>query len=309
MTDAPRPIDPPLEGDASPPTEEPIPSGEPAPVEGASPIERGGSVDGTSSVADDRSAAPSSRNDQPPEADRRAELRELLLGPELKRIDALESQVRDLVFHLVEAQQVIDTLPARDGGSSAGVEADRVIETARDNAQRTTGRRFSWWLESIQTGQRYQDVCDRYTLVHRVERVVLIHRGTRDVLHHLWMSEAGVPPLFAQLDTVIDAALRAGEPTAEIETRTVFLARSPRLALAAVVRGESPAGFAERLASTVDAIESAHEADLDLYHGDASVFQPAHVSLRECLGESRRDEPLDPASARVHAATVTQVGE
>lgn len=229
-------------------------------------------------VADDGAT---DNNTEESEEDRLHALRGLLLGEELDRIDALERQVRDLAYHLAAAQQAIEHMEQR------GVPHVSTAEQPAGETPRSTGSRFAWWVESIQSGQRYQEVCDRHTLVHRVERVVLIHRGTRDVLHHLWMSEAGVPALFEPMEAVIDAALRGGDARIDFDGRIGHIARSSRLALVTVVRGKPPTDIGAETQALVEMIEQTHMLELDSYQGDASVFQSAHVRLRACLGESR----------------------
>jgi hypothetical protein len=148
--------------------------------------------------------------------------------------------------------------------------------------QSLTIRGLRWRLQAWRTGLPYGEVVLLNTLVYRVEQVVLIHRDSGLVLHHVAAGglEAQDPDLVSAMLTALqsfmeDAFTLAGSRLDTIRMdgeHSLWVQQGPRTVLAALIRGTPPVALRERLDETLEAIEDSHGAALAAFRGDGAAF-------------------------------------
>ncbi len=152
---------------------------------------------------------------------------------------------------------------------------------------------LKWRVEAWRTGVPYPQVVIKHALVYRVEQVYLIHAETSVLLAHVTAADLAAPDadLISAMLTAIrdfvsdsfDAGREGGLKTFTVGELTVLVEPGPRALLAAVVRGQSPPAFLERLQRTLETIHFRFAGQLGHFAGDAAPFEPARPLLEECL--------------------------
>ena len=157
-------------------------------------------------------------------------------------------------------------------------------------------RGLRWRAEAWRTGETFGEVVLRHTLRYRVEQVLLVHRESGLLLHHVvedGVADAGDADLVSAMLTAIrqfaadsfrvseDAAL----DTLEVGDLTVWIEPGPRAVLAAVVRGHPPADLRETMRSTIETIHGRYGASLGAFTGSTAPFDGVEALLEACLDE------------------------
>jgi OOP family OmpA-OmpF porin len=268
-------------------------------------------------------------------ADDLQELRELLLGPERRRLDEAERRLaagirpEQVAEHLPEAivlrsardRNLARALsPTIEGAISESVRRNpkeiataifpvlgpairkaiaetmaslvRSINTAIEHSFSARGLR--WRLESWRTGVPFADIVIRHSLVYRVEQVFLIHTETGLLLAHVAPRNLAVADadlvagmMTAIQDFVADSfkveAEGARLRTFSVGELTVYVERGPQAILAAVVRGEPPDTFRQRLERTLETVHLEFGTLFATFTGDSRPFEVTLPLLEECL--------------------------
>jgi len=159
--------------------------------------------------------------------------------------------------------------------------------------QSVSWRSMVWRYEAFRTGKSFGEVVLLHTLLYRVEQVFLIERESGLLLQHVEAGHGQVRDvdmvsgmLTAIRDFVRDSfrvdkgdgleALKVGE-------LSVWVEQGPRAVLAAVLRGEAPRSFRERLQQAIEAIHLEFSEPLERFSGDSAVFEGARPILESCL--------------------------
>ena len=155
-------------------------------------------------------------------------------------------------------------------------------------------RGLSWRIESWRTGTPYAQVVIKHALVYRVEQVFLVHRETGLLLAqahppHLQVPDADLVSgmLTAIRDFVGDSFSGekevGGLRTFSVGELTVMVEQGPRAVLAAVVRGQAPASFMQRVQETIEGVHAQFASALTEFEGDTTAFEPVQPLLEDCL--------------------------
>ena len=161
-------------------------------------------------------------------------------------------------------------------------------------------RGLRWRAEAWRTGSSFGEVVLRHTLAYRVEQVLLVHRESGLLLHHVEASgaEAADADLVSGMLTAIrqfvqdsfgvgreDAldALRVGD-------LSVWVEPGPRAVLAAVVRGTPPAELRETMRRTIEAVHGRYGASLGSFTGNTAPFDGVEALLEDVVDERYLDE-------------------
>jgi OOP family OmpA-OmpF porin len=268
-------------------------------------------------------------------ADDLQELRELLLGPERRRLDEAERRLaagirpEQVAEHLPEAivlrsardRNLARALsPTIEGAISESVRRNpkeiataifpvlgpairkaiaetmaalvRSINTAIEHSFSVRGLR--WRLESWRTGVPFADIVIRHSLVYRVEQVFLIHSETGLLLAHvaprnLAVADADlVAGMMTAIQDFVADSFKVEDEGARLRTfsvgeLTVYVERGPNAILAAVVRGEPPDTFRQRLERTLETVHLEFGTLFASFTGDSRPFQVTVPLLEECL--------------------------
>ncbi len=151
---------------------------------------------------------------------------------------------------------------------------------------------FKWRFEALRTGKSFGEVVIARTLVFRVEQVFLIHQETGLLLAH-----AQVPNIAAQDADMVSGMLTAiqdfmrdafkaegdGLRSTQYGDYNVWLASTPKLTLAAFIRGTAPEEFRTTLQAALERITDEQSDALRDFNGDAAPFETARPILEECL--------------------------
>ncbi len=155
---------------------------------------------------------------------------------------------------------------------------------------------LKWRWEAFRTGRSFAEVALLHSLVYRVEQVLLIHRETGLLLQHV---------IAEDLESVQDGDLVSGMLTAiqdfardsfqmedgdALETfqagdLTVWVVQGKMALLAAVIRGEAPESFRERLKRALEEIHFEAGTALSQFDGDTDPFAAVRYCLKDCFTE------------------------
>ena len=156
-------------------------------------------------------------------------------------------------------------------------------------------RSLKWRLEARRSGRPFAEVVLLHTLVWRAEQVFLIHAESGVLLEHVVAPtvQAEDPDLVsAMLKALEDFAadsFRGGErdPISQVQfgDLTLLVAAGPRALVAAVVRGNPPAEYEQRLQETIESLHAELGDELAAFDGDAAPFAKADPALEGLLGQ------------------------
>ena len=152
---------------------------------------------------------------------------------------------------------------------------------------------FKWRFEAMRTGKSFAEVVLTRTLIYRVEQVFLIHKSDGLLLEHAQaphVSTQDADMVSGMLTAIQDFArdsLRVsqgeGLDTLRIGELNVWIESSPKLVLAAVIRGHAPEDYRTVMQDALRTI-SVDQADaLRDFSGDAAPFDAARPALEDCL--------------------------
>lgn len=152
---------------------------------------------------------------------------------------------------------------------------------------------LKWRIEGWRTGKSFGEIAMLNTLVYRVEQVFFIHKDSglpllRVVADHLVADDetmvAGM--LTAIQDFVNESFARtdSGElATLEFGESQIWIELGPAATLAAVIRGNAPLEFRERMEETLEQAHLRHGGDLDTHAHDVNRFEVFRPALEELL--------------------------
>ena len=157
-----------------------------------------------------------------------------------------------------------------------------------------SARGLSWRIESWRTGVPYAQVVIKHALIYRVEQVLLVHKETGLLLQQAHLANLDAPDadlvsgmLTAIRDFVGDSFATekdvGGLRTFSVGELTVMVEPGPKALLAAVVRGQAPASYLQRLQETIEGVHAQFATALAEYDGDTALFEPAKPLLEDCL--------------------------
>ncbi|MEM1116985.1 MAG: OmpA family protein [Bacteroidota bacterium] len=171
-------------------------------------------------------------------------------------------------------------------------------------------RGLAWRVEAWREGLSFSEVVLRHTLAYRVEQVLLVHRNTGLLLHHLVapaVDEAENPDLVSAMLSAIgqfvedsfvvdeDDALDA----VQVGDLNVWIEPGPHAVVAAVVRGQPPQELRTTLVRALATIHDRYGAALATFTGDASAFDGAEEVLEACLDTRLREDTASGTSWKV----------
>lgn len=171
-----------------------------------------------------------------------------------------------------------------------------------------TIRGIRWRLEAITSGRSFAEVVLLHTLIYQVEQIYLIHRPTGLVLEHVIPNEtiAQDPDLISSMLTAIQDFVRDSFATHGEENlntlrmgsdRSIWIEQSPKVGVAAVIRGTPPMDLRTQLQEILESIQVTHAAQIDAFDGDNQGFADLRPRLDACLQsrfhvEEKRLAPL-----------------
>lgn len=171
-----------------------------------------------------------------------------------------------------------------------------------------TFRGIRWRIEALTSGRSFAEVVLLHTLVYQVEQIYLIHRPTGLVLKHVVPNEAIAqdPDLISSMLTAIqdfvgDSFATHGEESLNTlrmgSDRSIWIEQSPKVGVAAVIRGTPPVDLRTQLQEILESIQITHAAQIDAFDGDNQGFADLRPRLDACLQsrfhvEEKRLAPL-----------------
>ncbi len=158
---------------------------------------------------------------------------------------------------------------------------------------------IGWLVEAWRSGRSFAAIADDHTLRYRVEYALLFHRPSASMLVEVENPEA--PPLSE--DDREDAVVRLQEMLADSSEMSVprppqanklavVMEQGPRLALAAVVRGQEPSELRDRMVEALDRIHLERRHSLKSTQIDPAAFASARVALEPLLAAEHDDPSL-----------------
>jgi OOP family OmpA-OmpF porin len=170
----------------------------------------------------------------------------------------------------------------------------RLIQAVNQTLEHSfTVRGLKWRLEAARTGKSYAEVVLYHTLVYRVEQVLLIHRKTGLLLHHV-----GVPNTLAPDGDMVSSMLMAiqhfmedcfrigqGETvqTLQVGEMNVWLETGPQAVLAAVIRGLAPLELRQLEQASLEQIHEEFGPALASFQGENAPFVASGPILEACM--------------------------
>ena len=176
-----------------------------------------------------------------------------------------------------------------------------IVETVRGMLESTnraieaslSRQGLQWRIEAWRSGKSFAEIVLLHSLVYRVEQLLLIHKETGLLLHHVV-----APDVEAQDADMVSGMLTAirdfvrdsfGTPAGDslhvfqVGELEVLVEESPHAALAAVVRGHPPPELRVALEQALEAIEGRFAAALAAFGGDTAAFADVGSALEPCL--------------------------
>lgn len=157
-----------------------------------------------------------------------------------------------------------------------------------------------WRIEAFRTGKPFAEIVLMHSLVYRVEQVILIHRQTGLVLHHLVAPEVATqdPAMVAGMLSAIQQFVKdsfesqRGETLGSLDVGDlhVWAEEGPDAVIAAVIRGHAPAHFRVALKEALETVQRQYASALDKFQGDAAPFRGAGERLGHLLETRLRDK-------------------
>jgi OOP family OmpA-OmpF porin len=154
-------------------------------------------------------------------------------------------------------------------------------------------RSIGWRVEAVRSGKPFAEVVLLHTLLYRVEQVFLIETASGLLLQHVHGTHDDVRDadmvsgmLTAIRDFVHDS-FRVGKTenleALKVGELSVWIEQGPRAVVAAVIRGEAPLTFRERLQSANETIHLEFSDAFERFKGDAAPFDAARPVLESCF--------------------------
>ena len=177
----------------------------------------------------------------------------------------------------------------------------QIVETLNTTVEHSlTLRGLSWRFEAWRTKRPFAEVVLAHSLVWRVEQVFLIHAETGLVLEEV-STPTGLssdPDLVSSMLTAIQDFCADSFHTAEerpvhaidFDEFEALVASGPRAVLAAIVRGQPPRGYRDRLDEAIEAVHARFARQLDRFEGETDAFLPARPILEDCFDQEERQK-------------------
>lgn len=158
---------------------------------------------------------------------------------------------------------------------------------------------FKWRIEAWRTGKPFAEVVMLHSLVYRVEEVFLIHKETGLLLQHASATTEGskdadmVSAMLTAIQDFVHDSFKASEDATldslQIKELSVWIESGPDALIAAVIRGNAPLAYREKLEEAIEGVHARQQAQLQEFNGEASVFETSRPLLEECLQSERQE--------------------
>jgi len=165
------------------------------------------------------------------------------------------------------------------------------LNQALEHAFSVQGLKWRW--EAMRSGRSFAEVVMLKTLVYRVEQVFLIHARTGLLLQHVNADAAAtqdadmVSGMLTAIQDFVSDSFEVQESESleamQVGGLHVWIEKGPEAVLAAVVRGDAPKLFRQRLAEINEDIHTQMATELVDFEGDSLPFEVIHNDLSECL--------------------------
>ena len=160
---------------------------------------------------------------------------------------------------------------------------------------------LTWRIEAWRQGLSFGEVVLRHTLKYRVEQVLLVHRNTGLLLHHVVAPDAPeaenpdlVSAMLSAIGQFVEDSFTVDEDDAldavQVGDLNVWIEPGPYAVIAAVVRGQPPQDLRTTLCRALETIHRRYGSALGAFTGDATAFDAAEDVLRDCLDVEYKDE-------------------
>ncbi|MEZ5365767.1 MAG: OmpA family protein [Bryobacterales bacterium] len=155
-----------------------------------------------------------------------------------------------------------------------------------------------WRMEAWRTGQPVAEVALKYSVIYRVEQVLLIHRETGLLLQSVGADPAArdqdlVSGMLTAIQDFVHDSFSVDRDQdldrLEIGDFQVWIERGPRAALAAVIRGSAPRRLRATLSDALAAVHRDMRMRLEKFDGDAAPFEAVRPALEECLEQEFKE--------------------
>ena len=154
-------------------------------------------------------------------------------------------------------------------------------------------RGIKWRLEAMRTGRSFGEVVLLNTLDYRVEQVFLIHRETGLPLQHVTAEnlvaddETMVAGMLTAIQDFVTDSFTSSETgelaTLEFGEKLVWIELGPAATLAAVIRGNAPIEFRERMEEALEATHLRFGDELSDEPHNTGLFEPCRPDLEQLL--------------------------
>jgi len=165
---------------------------------------------------------------------------------------------------------------------------------------------LKWRLESLQSDQSFAEIVMLHTLAYRVEQLFLIHKESGLLLQHVSFDKTLsqdadlVSSMLTAIQDFVRDSFQVGTNDAidklRIGDMEVFIEAGSKAVIAAVVRGNAPADFPDKLQQSSEAIHMKATDALSTFDGDTSQFTAIRPELEACLLSKSADNSGSSAS-------------
>jgi outer membrane protein OmpA-like peptidoglycan-associated protein len=251
------------------------------------------------------------------------ELRQLILGSELRQLSAAEmGQALPEAIHISsETDEKLTTaiFPTVEEAIKTSVNKDlnvlsealfpvigpatrKAVSAAIQNLTQSLNQgldnslspqSFKWRFEAFRTGKSFAEIVLLRTLLYQVEQVLLIHKETGLVLHRLESDTATVqdPELVSAMLTAIQDFVKdsfsvqtgGSLGTLEVGDLTIWIEEGPSAVLACIIRGNAPQDLRLTIQKTIEKIHLTFAKELLGFKGNNAPFEASESYLQDCL--------------------------
>jgi OOP family OmpA-OmpF porin len=249
------------------------------------------------------------------------ELRRLLVGSELTRIERLEKWLDDPALRTQDLTQLLQSAKIRQSLQNllknilarnrellveavSPIVSDIAIKFVAYEVQKFTdrlneiteksvsARALTWRFEAFRTGRSFADIVVSRSRLYSVREVYLIQAKTGVMLQHVArQAVAKDADMFSSMLTAMEDfgrdSLVSGENN-ELENLDfgsfkLWIRHGQRATLVAAIDGKPPTAVKSRLRAALEEIEKDFSAELSSFSGDVTPFQRARPILERCL--------------------------
>jgi len=163
-------------------------------------------------------------------------------------------------------------------------------------------KRLAWRFKAMFSGKSYAEIVLSHAYIYRVKQVFLIHKQSGILLKEISDIEDPSAKDADMVSSMLSAIKDFVQDSFDVEQKNeldtikvgqfnIWIEQGPGALLAAIVKGNAPAGFRTILKETIEKIHLKQSYELGNFKGDVDVFKKSDPYLQSCIvSEQKRSK-------------------